>query len=121
MCIRNSKLFTIACFILSVSACSNDPSIKSASSDKVIIGGPPEKFTAAYELAKAECQKHTKIARYTPDSTTNLSEVTFNCEGSEVEAIAEAAATSAPEEPTTEQTPTETVIDQEEVPAQETQ
>ncbi len=98
MSIRNSKLFTIACFILLIAACSNEPSIKSATSDKVIIGGPPEKFTAAYELARKECLKNTKIAQYIPDNTTGLSEVSFNCVGPE-------EAEAKPEE--TEQAPSE--------------
>ncbi|GJM05226.1 MAG: hypothetical protein DHS20C09_12170 [marine bacterium B5-7] len=124
MYIRNNKIFTIACSILLISACSNDPSIKSASSDKVIIGGPPEKFTAAFELARVECQKHTKIARYIPDNAASLSEVTFNCEGPETETTDEVATTSSTEETTTEQTPTETAeasAESDDVSAQETQ
>ncbi len=91
MYIQNSKIFTIACFILLITACSNEPSIISVTSDKVIIGGPPEKFTAAYELAKKECLKNTKTAEYIPDTTVNLKEVAFNCVGPEAEE--EAAAT----------------------------
>jgi hypothetical protein len=108
MCIRYSKIFTIACFILLIAACSNEPSIKSATSEKVIIGGPPERFTAAYELAKNECQKNTKIAQYIPDNTTGLSEVAFNCVGAEGE---EEAAT-------TEETTTENEADTEEMPTE---
>jgi len=122
MYIRNSKIFTIACFILLITACSNEPSIKSASSEEVIIGGPPEKFTAAYELAKNECLKYTKTAEYIPDNTADLSEVTFNCVGSEVEATEETA-TAAVEESETEEAPTETeeILDNaEETAAEET-
>ncbi len=117
MCILNSRLFAIACFILLTTACSNQPSIKSATSDKVIIGGPPDKFTSAYELAKIECQKNTKIAQYIPDNTASLSEVAFNCVGLEAEATEEATTT-------TEAAPTETekgAANSEEAPVEETQ
>lgn len=103
MYIRNSKIFTIACFILLIAACSNEPSIKSATSDKVIISGPPEKFTAAFELAKKECLKNTKTAEYIPDSTVDLKEVAFNCVGPGAEE--EVAATEETEEALTETEP----------------
>ena len=108
MCIRNSKIFTITCFILLITACSNEPSIKSATSDKVIIGGPPEKFTAAYDLAKNECQKNTKTAEYIPDTNVSLKEVAFNCVGPEAEEEAVA----------TEKTTTEDEADTEEIPTE---
>ncbi len=111
MYIRSSKLFAIACFILLIAACSNEPSIKSATPDKVIVGGPPDKFASAYELAKIECQKNTKIAQYIPDNSASLSEVAFNCVGPETEATEETT-TATTEDTTTEEAPTET----EEVP-----
>ena len=85
MYIRNSKIFTIACFLLLSTACSNEPTIKSATSEKVTVGGPPEKFTSAYELAKNECLKYTKTAEYIPDTSVGLKEVAFNCVGPETE------------------------------------
>jgi len=100
MYIRRSKLFAIACFILLITACSNEPSIISATSDKVIVGGPPEKFTAAYDLAKKECLKNTKTAEYFPDSTVGLNEVAFNCMSPEEKlAATEEIATEVEENP----------------------
>ncbi len=111
MYIRISKIFTIACFFLLVAACSNEPSIKSATAEKVIIGHPPEKFTAAYELAKKECLKHTKTAEYIPSNTASLSEVTFDCVGpeseDEVTATEETTAVNEPEATETEDNTTE--------------
>lgn len=107
MYIRNSKLFAVAYFALLITACSNEPTIKSATSDKVIIGGPPEKFTRAYDLAKIECQKNTKIAQYIPDNTASLSEVAFNCVGPEIEATEESTTAATTTETKTEEAPTE--------------
>jgi hypothetical protein len=115
---RNRNLFVICCFILLITACSNEPSIKSATADKVIIGGPPEKYTTAYELAKNECQKNSKKAQYIPDDTTDLKEVAFKCVGDEAEAevaIEETATEAAAEETTTETEeapPTEAVAEE---------
>ena len=107
MSIRN--IITICCFFALITACSNEPSIKSATPEKVIIGGPPDKFTSAYELAKIECQKNTKTAQYIQDHSANLKEVAFNCVGSEAET----------EQATVEETATEDKAETEQAPVED--
>jgi len=109
---RNRDLIVITCFVVLITGCSNAPSIKSATADKVIISSPPGQFTTAYELANKECLKNIKTAKYMPDSTVGLKEVAFHCVGPETEE--EAGATdemtteveAKPEE--TEELPAET-------------
>lgn len=104
----NRRLFIIACYILLITGCSNEPSIKSATADKVIISGPPEMFTPAYELANKECEKNTKTAQYIQDHSTSLKEVAFNCVGPETEeATVEAATDTDTEEDPKNEAPEE--------------
>lgn len=114
MNIYNRKLLTVFCLSALVTACSNDPKIKSASADKVIISAPTEKFLGAYDLAKKECEKNTKTAHYIADDTADLEILAFDCVGQEEEVVAEAASEETAAEPDTEasveieqETPTE--------------
>jgi len=105
---RYINIFVIFCFIVLITGCSNQASIKSATPDKVVIKAQPNNFTEAYQMAQKECQKNTKDAEYIPDDIPGLEEVAFNCVGEEVATETE----EAPEE--TEEVPTET----EEIPAE---
>lgn len=87
---RNTNIFVVLCAITLLSACSNEPSIKSASMDKVTIGAPANKFLEAYDLAKKECQKNTRKAIYITDETADLKEVSFECIGEEEKVVADA-------------------------------
>lgn len=91
------NLFIISCFITLMTGCNNQMSIKSATSDKVVIAGQPEKFTDTYQMANKECKKYSKTAEYIIDETADLSVIAFNCAGEEVEV-----------ETRTEEAPTET-------------
>jgi predicted metallo-beta-lactamase superfamily hydrolase len=105
---RKRSLFAITCYILMIAGCSNDLTIKSASSEKVVIAGDPKYFTEAYEMAKNECEKHTKSATYITDETADLNVVAFQCIGEEVETeVAESEAQS-------EEAPVETESETEE-------
>lgn len=86
----NKKLLITFCFITLITACSNDPKIKSATEDTVVIGAPAENFLGAYDLAKKECDKNTRTVQYFSDDTTDLEVVTFNCIAQEEETVAEA-------------------------------
>ena len=86
---QNRSLFVIFCFIVLITACSNQPTIQSVTSDKVVIKAPPEKFVDAYDMAKKECEKNTKQAQYITDDTAGLEVVAFNCVGEEVEVATE--------------------------------
>jgi predicted metallo-beta-lactamase superfamily hydrolase len=116
---RKRSLFAITCFILMITGCSNDLTIKSASSDKVVIVGNPANFTEAYEMAQKECQKHTKSAIYITDETADLDVVAFECVGEEVETEVAESETQAEEAPieteaevqTTEEGPVETELE----------
>lgn len=91
---RNRNLLVTFCFIALMTACSNEPSIKTASADKVVVGAPAKQFVSAYELANKACQKNTKTAHYIPDDNVDLEVVSFNCTGQEEEVIAETDATT---------------------------
>jgi len=98
----NRIIFVIICFLMLITACSNGPTILSATADKVVIKAQPESFVAAYEVAQKECKKDTeniKNAKYIADETTGLKEVAFNCvdEQEEVAAATEEAPTETDE------------------------
>jgi hypothetical protein len=78
------NLLVIFCFIVLITACSNQVSIQSITSDMVVVKAPPENFIDAYDAAKKECEKNTKKAEYIPDDTVGLEIVAFNCVGEEV-------------------------------------
>ncbi len=80
-----------------MTACSNQLTIQSVTTDKVVIKAPPENFIDAYEVAKKECEKNTKKAEYITDDTAGIEVVSFNCVGEEV--IAEQVATENEEAP----------------------
>jgi hypothetical protein len=118
---RNRKLFTIIFFSVMVSACSNQAKIISSSEDQVVVKAQPQSFTEAYDMAKKECEKNTRIAQYIPDGREDLNEVAFNCFNPNPEVVAEAAVDENSEEQTeiaveTEST-TETAI--KETPSEE--
>ncbi|HIF50391.1 MAG TPA: hypothetical protein EYQ42_02460 [Thiotrichaceae bacterium] len=91
------NLFVIFSFITLITACSSQISVDDVTDNKVVISAPPEKFTEAYDMAKRECQKNTKIAQYITDETSDLNEVAFNCISAEELAAAEAAETQTDE------------------------
>jgi hypothetical protein len=97
MNMQHRNLLATFCFIVLITACSNEPSIISATPDRVVVTGPPEKFVAAYDKAKKECEKNTKNAIYIADTEADLKEVAFDCIGEEAEVVAE---TTTEEEPT---------------------
>lgn len=97
MKIRTWHLFAIFCVVTMTSACSNDPMIKSSSSDQIIISAPPERFVAAFEIAKKKCEEHERKAQYAPDQATDLKTVAFNCLAPEAEAEVEETATETEE------------------------
>lgn len=92
---RNRNLFAIISFIVLIAGCSNEPSIKSVTGDKVVISGHPEKFVDAVDMARKECQKNDKVAEYIPDEKAALDVVEFKCVSQEEIAAAEAAAATA--------------------------
>ncbi len=96
---QNRSLFIIFCSVVLITACSNQVSIQSITSDMVVVKAPPENFIDAYDAAKKECEKNTKKAEYIPDDTVGLEIVAFNCVGEEV-AVEEVATE-------TEETPSE--------------
>ncbi len=123
MKIRNRKLFITFCFIVLITACSNEPKIKSVTEDKVVVGAPAEQFLGAYDLAKKECEKNTKTAHYIPDDNIDLEVVSFNCIGQEEEVVAETEADTEAEADASmeEEIPEEALIEQEadeELPAE---
>lgn len=111
MTMLNRNLLLIFSFITIFSACSNQVTIKSSTPDKVVISAPAEKFVEAYDVAKKECEKNTKIAQYIPDETKDLREVSFNCFGEDPEEVATAENaeedTIPEEEPVLEETNTD--------------
>ncbi len=103
---RYRNLFLIFCFIVLITGCSNQASIKSATDDKVVIKAQPKYFTEAYYMAQKECQKNTNNAKYVTDETAELGVVAFDCVGQEVET--EAVSTETEETPAkTEEVPSE--------------
>ncbi len=113
---QNRKLLTAFCFIVLVTACSNDPKIMSSTSDRVVIDAPAEKFLDAYNLAKKECEKNTKTAHYIADDSSDLDVVAFNCIGQEEDVVAEATSEESPAAETNTEVPAE--INAEEKPVQ---
>jgi hypothetical protein len=89
---RNRNLFVTFGFIVLITACSNEPKIKSATEDKVVVGASAEQFLDAFDLAKKECEKNTRTAHYIPDDNVDMEIVSFNCVGQEEEVVAEAEA-----------------------------
>lgn len=76
---RNINLFITFCLFNLLTACSNHPTVQSATLDLVVIKAQPEKFLDAYEIAKIKCQENNRYASYIADANTALEIVGFNC------------------------------------------
>ena len=100
MLIHTRNLIAIIFISTMMTACSNSPKIISASDDQIILKAKPESFLDAYDIAKRECDKNTRIAQYITDGTESLNEVAFSCfdPNAEAEVIAEADVDTTAEE-----------------------
>ena len=83
---RIKNLLIIPCLLSLMTGCGNQPKIASITVDRVVVSAPADKFVAAYDLAKNECQKNTRNALYVPDANADLEVVAFDCLGQEVAA-----------------------------------
>ncbi|MBL1142772.1 MAG: hypothetical protein HND53_12150 [Proteobacteria bacterium] len=87
----NTKNITIALwFTLFLAGCSNQTSVQSTTSDKIVIIGEPQSFLYAYDMAKKECEKENKKTVYIADQNAGLDEVSFECVIEEEEVVANA-------------------------------
>jgi hypothetical protein len=75
---RNTIIFSVAIMMFGCNLTSfgEKPSI---APEKVVINEKPEEFLYAYDKATKECKKGNMIARYIPDESVSLEQLTFEC------------------------------------------
>ena len=116
MNIRYRSLLIFFCLIILIAGCSNQATIRSVKDNKIIVYAPADRFNDAYELAKQECQKNEKIAKYITNGTTSLNNVAFECMSPEVEATTETGSQTETATDTTEKTLPEESLPEESLP-----
>ena len=79
MKLTSIRSIIISCLIVIATACSNQPEIRSASEEQVVVQASPQDFIWAYDLAQRKCQANVRNANYVPNYSDDLKLVAFNC------------------------------------------
>lgn len=91
------KLVFILLLAVLFSGCTWQPAIHASSAERVKVNSMPKDFLWSFELAKRECEQYEKLARYVPDSASDLQMLVFDCISPEALLAEEAAVEQAEE------------------------